>query len=64
MPTHFPSGELYFDGVWSRVDGSIDASRFFEARYSSGGEFSVKKTSAGEREPSVTIWSANTSSSS
>src|SRR5580698_8169456 len=64
MPTHFPSGELYFEGVCARVDGFIDDRRFFDARYSSGGEFSVKKTSAGERDPSVTIWSANTSSSS
>ena len=64
MPTHFPSVELYLEGVLASVDASTVDRRFLEARYSSGGEFSVKNTSAGEWEPSVTIWSASTSSSS
>ena len=63
-PAHMPFGELYFDGVWASVDALIGASRCLEARYCSGGEFSVKNTSAGECAPSVTIWSASTSSSS
>ena len=63
-PAHRPLGELYFDGVCASVDALIGASRCLEARYCSGGEFSVKKTSAGEWPPSLTIWSARTSSSS
>jgi len=55
---------LYLDGVWAKVDGSTGDSKPFEVRYSKGGEFSVKNTSAGELEPSVMIWSARTSSSS
>ena len=54
-PTHLPSGELKRDGVLARVDGATVARSPLEARYCSGGEFSVKYTSAGERDPSVTI---------
>ena len=63
-PAHCPLGELYFEGVSASVDGSTGSSRRFEARYCSGGEFSVKNTSAGECVPSVTSWSASRSSSS
>src|ERR1700733_5961656 len=63
-PAHWRFGELYVAGVWASVDALIGDSRRLEARYCSGGEFSVKNTSAGECPPSVTIWSASTSSSS
>ena len=64
MPTHSPSGALYLAGVFARVDGSIGESRPLEASSSSGGEFSVKNTSAGECFPSVSICATNVSSSS
>src|SRR5580704_17932298 len=48
MPTHFWSGELNRDGVAARVDAFTLESRPLEARNCSGGEFSVKNTSAGE----------------
>ena len=63
-PTHLPSGELKRDGVLANVDGSTEPRRPLAASYCKGGEFSVKYTSAGECDPSVTIWSASTSSSS
>ena len=63
-PTQSPSGELYLAGVRARVGASTLASRPLPCRYSRAGEFSVQMTSAGEADPSVTIWSASTSSSS
>ena len=63
-PTHWPSGELNRAGTRARVEGSIGARRDLSARNSSGGEFSVNSTSAGECEPSATSWLAKTSSSS
>ena len=63
-PTQSPCGELYLAGVLASVAGSTLASSPLACRLSSGGEFSVKNTSAGECEPSVTIWSASVSSSS
>jgi hypothetical protein len=63
-PTQSPAGELYLAGVRARVDAPTLASRPLLCRYSRAGEFSVQITSAGELDPSVTIWSARTSSSS
>ena len=64
MPTQRPLGELYFDGVCASVEAETGTRRRLEARYCSGGEFSVKNTSAGEWVPSATNWSASRSSSS
>ena len=64
MPTQSPSGELYLAGVFASVDGSIAESKPFDAGSSSGGEFSVKNTSAGEFFPSVSICATKVSSSS
>jgi len=63
-PSHLPWGELKRDGARANVEELTGDSRPFPARTCKGGEFSVKKTSAGDRDPSVSIWSANTSSSS
>ena len=63
-PTQSPCGELYLLGVRASVDGSTGARRPLDCRYSSAGEFSVKMTSAGECDPSTTIWFARESSSS
>src|ERR1700733_2905255 len=55
IPAHFPCGELNCVGVLASVEALTGARRPFDARNWSGGEFSVKNTSAGERDPSVTI---------
>ena len=56
--------ELYFAGVFASVAGATFASSPWLASASSGGEFSVMKTSAGECEPSWMICAASTPSSS
>jgi len=62
-PTQSPTGELNLLGVFASVDGSTCARRPLPCRNSSAGEFSVKKTSAAECEPSVAICPARMSSS-
>src|ERR1700722_9075873 len=52
MPTQSPWGELYLAGERLSVAESTLASRPLSWRLSSGGEFSVRNTSAGEFGPS------------
>ena len=40
-PTQSPSGELYWLGVWARVEASTLASSPLSARYCRAGVFSV-----------------------
>ena len=57
-------GELYFADVSARVESSTFASSPRSPSASSGGEFSVTKTSAGDFEPSWMICAASVPSSS
>ena len=63
-PTQSPSVELNRAGTAARVGFATGASLSRDCRYSSAGESSVKITSAGECEPSATIWLASAPSSS
>jgi hypothetical protein len=62
-PAQFPAGELYPGGTAASVLASAGARRRCPASFISAGEFSVKMTSAGDREPSCMICSASWSSS-
>ena len=56
MPVHSPLLGRKAGSTWSRVAWSTGASRSASCTTVIAGEFSVRKTSAGERAPSATIW--------
>ena len=62
-PIHFPSAGEYCAGTWARVASSSGANRSLLSTRVIAGEFSVRKTSAGEAEPSCTSWLASSKSS-
>src|SRR5690242_10001761 len=56
MPVHLLVDGRYAAGTWSTVALSMSAKRPAFSTWAMAGEFSVRKTSAGDAAPSWTIW--------
>ena len=56
MPVHLPVDGRNSSGTWAMVSLSTSANRPAFSTCAIAGEFSVRKTSAGEAAPSWTIW--------